>query len=1095
MKYMFIPTLDTVRVTFGTEFAFASLGRRATEMLLPEPEPIPDEEGNEWSRAFRFRSFIPTLHSVKTDHMRPGDTLTTAVRREGLAAKRSTAIVISGAAPLCLGCFLFARKLKEARQADEDDDETDTLISNSGLYLAVFPLHERRIATIDSMQPMYCAACEDGYRATGVWHEAGVHCNGLTQHLVSPVLVPFYAGRFAQLARYNELRDSMYLGYWPWVISAADAARLRPFRQSSFADALDALEAVALYQDDKQIRQLGHQVARRLEVLLISAYRDVETRELLDASVMNAEWVGAERFVVQFLVRVWNPSDSRQGPFKRSLTDAALLAAGGMPVLLPAKTRLARVINAVLRRAEPVHTQHFLGVVQATCRDFRVVSYGDVMLLILDAATVPQVLDAGSEYTVSETDSDSDGTDALIVGVECLSLDVPAADSLETKRILREARNPMQPIIGLHGLQYNADSFAAPALMPGRASLVVQYDDDHKPVQSASMLKLKEDLYLIESRRVRGDRGPSRAVFVEPAIGLIKAQLDVKLVVLQLDPSKKTPYHVSSSLEGSETQTPTLVVMPERAGHDTPLVYAYIQPGRDKRNDRSVLRLFQVIPDEPLFAFDDLADFGVRPFLRGFQPLPGQQHEWEEHDVQYITTRLSAMLKPTTGPRLPFYPVMQEPNPNANNPLLSMTNGWTRVDRISHTLGLVPSRLVLLSPLPLIDIEPGNQTAPTSPLEALVRVGIANDDRPALADVGMGIDADERRLLQWQRTSLDAIGTVIVQTWSEPSDTKTQRIGRVVDEQRLIFDSLMTPEMWRRIAHVYIDHFETPQAQEQSDDPVGVTPFVGVFILNTTLITALHDSLFRWHPHGVKVRIESSRDSRDDESYTTMTDDDDFDSARESQDNSPGNSEFGSFSDSDEEFDSADELNDPPPPPPLPPVIPPRDRASRSLLQDVVDERRRRVLWHVVRQRVLALSTAEMQRRRGLYGRFNKIPTVYVREYADSTHSYSDKHVTKSSSLSHVTLTSHITRRLQKDVQLLAQHYSVPNGEAVGDGSFIHRAHLNIEKIIVKLRATPEDNPERLWFRSHRIAGINARRQPRNTNGPVVVLQATTVAV
>jgi len=650
MRYVFLPTLDTVAVTYGTTFAFVNLETRKTELTgvatLGEAATALDTDVH--LARFRLRDVIRDA---------PPD------------AKLSTLVTLTtddtARAPtaMCLGCFLRRRYRTQhsATVTHQPAPQTKLHTATDG-YLAVFPTPTRRIATVARLTPHACAKCTGEYRHSGIWREAGIAYDGRAQRVVSPLLVPFAANNFAEYTQMHLLRDRMYLGYWPWPITDEEQASLRPFREEGTHAVFDALEAVALVQDDKQVRNIGNQVSNRLSVLLTEAYRDVTTRADLDELLLHHEWVGSERFVVQFMLGVWDPRDTNPREFKQNLLSAAMHFAAGMPLVTSAKARLRGALTDSLRRGVPARTAHFLSVVRDTCIEHRVIPYGDVYEKLLDLATAPQALD------VLDVDMPS-----LVNAMAMFAVAAPPPDSdlrlmKDAALRRRERGRAARPVAAIRGLEYNAATLAQVSTRPGEADFIRA--ETATTAMYATVFSLKADLLsTLLPLRMRPGGVPIQTPGNAMQTGTLTTHCTVHAVA-----SGTTATLAAGSV--------SLILAPERVGASAPIVYSVFVAASDHAPE---LRTHIVVPLIPYLDRETVMVHAIDPLLAEVN-----RSNWTPREREHAADLFLREFPPTT----PAPAVFEEAVP-----VLPYRDEYTK---LVTTIGLIPPSRLLLSPIPRI---------------------------------------------------------------------------------------------------------------------------------------------------------------------------------------------------------------------------------------------------------------------------------------------------------------------------------------------------------------------------------------------------------
>jgi hypothetical protein len=589
VRYHFLPTYETCKVLFGRTFAFVSLEGVPTELLTRSTErSTRDElEANPWLGRYQFDSFIPR-HTGDEPHPQ---------------TPHSTRIFLAGGDQegVCLGCYLFERKVANAHStpvilpSDENDDD----LHADGDFLAVFPTPERRIAAIDSFEAMYCQICEDAYHDTRIWHEAGIQFDAHNATVQSPVIVPFNAGRYAEFTYFDAVRDEAYLGFWSWTLPPESQSELRPFRLPSFEDALDALEAVAVYQDNRQIRQLGHQVLQRLGPLLTKAYWEIQTTDDLETLIIETEWVGAEQFVARFLLDMWQPLD---GPgFADELMRVAAVAAKGLPALSSARDRAARAILQIGKYVDPSTRPIFRRIAKAVCIEHRIIAAKQIVDMMLDAATEPSLLSADfSQLTVSAP------TEAVL-------------PSHYTQR-----RAPIKPLIARRDLDIDNRSLAMAANFGTHASFVARPTDSRKPAYTAAVYHLKDAVYDL-SLWEESDRVAQTEYMPDPSPMKEVEHLSVRFSTKEITVKTGITYVLPSEPPARRESIVRVLGLREVVGVTRIAVYAFTSPS-ERNSDVSPSKLeLVIVPPTETDNLDGLLRHQTKQAVLALSVLDGQR--------------------------------------------------------------------------------------------------------------------------------------------------------------------------------------------------------------------------------------------------------------------------------------------------------------------------------------------------------------------------------------------------------------------------------------------------------------------------------------
>ena len=847
VRYHFIPTLNTVKVTFGTDFAFVALGKTHTDLVseFTEPTASAEQKANPWLNRFRFTSFIPL---VKDEAEHPN----------AEESKRSTRLFLRSddKEGQCLGCFLLARKLRE-EESIHDDPPTEPLHA-SGPFLAVFPTPERKIISIHKYEAMHCPLCETTFRATGVWHEAGIHYNGRTQEVVSPVLAPFFAGRYAEFTRFSSHRDSPYMGFWHWAVTDNQLSEFRPFRLPSFTDALDALDAVAAYQDDRQVRQLAYQVLSKLGPVLTEAHWSVTTRAALRAVILNTEWVGAERFVARFIFEMWDPQESDS--MSRDLIQVVSQAAQGLPTLTGIEVRIARAITQITRYTTPSTSETFSRIVLAVCREHRIVAAGSLLKRILDATSGPDLLFSktfaqmkiGKLYDEMSNEEKYDEIYAL--------------------------RTPIKPLAADRGLSQNDNSLARVGTFTNRPAFTTTATESGSYTDTGTIFQLKAELYMVElwkTERIVPDL-PSL-----PSGGKLSGRMEVEVNVNVITHTQN-----NNALRTVSNDVLELIGSDEIALESTVTVYAFTTTS-DLIDSK--LQLYFVEPITRRFTDADVMDYGVVVFLQHIGCI-----NCSDRERKFMQKAI------TTG-----YNIELERSRAAGQHDVTFER-WmgtkSHTEKWKHAISLIPASLYLISPVEYLisHVSLWHAIDPQPPTPTLESLGIKQP-------TGSTLNA----LTAWAHQAWAQLDEAFNRTVRGPIVDLRVTLELIVTETILDLDTIelvsaigeldysLNPENWGNIRHEFV----TTDIGSMKDDAsqTATRQTLGPFFVNLPVLVGIFNDIFP--DERILFDVQESR--------------------------------------------------------------------VRGLLQRVWDASQKRIFEHTIRQRVLGLSIAEMQRRNGGYKRFD----------------------------------------------------------------------------------------------------------------------------
>jgi hypothetical protein len=373
-------------------------------------------------------------------------------------------------ASVCLGCFLHANAVlaAEAPNATPSDLRALQPVGHVGT-LTVFPTRARVLAHVCSMQAHRCDMCISTYKTTGIWYEAGVLLDKHTHAVVAPTITPFRRTIVVCTTVDSTSLTDPYAGFWVGF----STSNARPFRhmgaRSSFAEAMDALDAVALYQNDKDVRVLAAGITQQLAMLLITACREATTMQEVVAVVKRHEWTHSEQYVVHYIMDMWLSSVQSHTNVQDTVLDAATAMANGLPRLRSAKARIDDALCEILRRVEPMDSECFLEVVKDTCVEHRVVPYWEVADYILNTVGTPQLSNA-----------------------------LPT-DNLPRIQ-LKALRQPFPCVAALRGLEYNSNTLAEVLTTTTRPAFACALGSGFTE-RTVTMFSLKQDVLAIRLRR------------------------------------------------------------------------------------------------------------------------------------------------------------------------------------------------------------------------------------------------------------------------------------------------------------------------------------------------------------------------------------------------------------------------------------------------------------------------------------------------------------------------------------------------------------------------------------------------------------------
>jgi hypothetical protein len=170
MRFLFVPTLNSVRVSFttkeGVDFAFVSpRGKRTfdkgTTFTVADNRNMPC-------------SFDTLLGDPK--HL-PSTKLVT----DSLSAS------------VCLGCFLHANEVLAVETPGAIPSDLGVLRTGEPCLgtLTAFPTRARVLTHVFVHTAHRCDMCISTYKTTGIWYEAGVVLDEHTHAVVEPTITPF----------------------------------------------------------------------------------------------------------------------------------------------------------------------------------------------------------------------------------------------------------------------------------------------------------------------------------------------------------------------------------------------------------------------------------------------------------------------------------------------------------------------------------------------------------------------------------------------------------------------------------------------------------------------------------------------------------------------------------------------------------------------------------------------------------------------------------------------------------------------------------------------------------------------------------------
>jgi hypothetical protein len=309
---------------------------------------------------------------------------------------------------VCLGCFMFAY-WRDAGQHDEHN--------HTGLAWATPAIDQFTMTRFPSSRPVFhiryverkeCLACLHRFVCGNVVGEVGLSLDVHTQHVRSPRLRPWGGSMVVEPP--DLVTDHAVAAFWPWHLATKETlvchdATWRPARppvgdaSDRFADAAAALDAVALYQDDKRLRAQFRGIMPRLLVALTREYRANTSVEWdrLQENVLGVAWLGSERFMVNFVLDMWSPfvdvGDSRDVD-ARQLHAAIAFLSRGLPAIQSADARLASLLDRTARAGPVAATAAFVARVAAECVEARVLAHGFVAQALVHAAGPASMLRA-----------------------------------------------------------------------------------------------------------------------------------------------------------------------------------------------------------------------------------------------------------------------------------------------------------------------------------------------------------------------------------------------------------------------------------------------------------------------------------------------------------------------------------------------------------------------------------------------------------------------------------------------------------------------------------------------------------------------------
>lgn len=310
----------------------------------------------------------------------------------------------------CLGCLLrstFTRSQGNVVRVVDNTDDDFTRRKNAEEKkeghsdVFVFPYPRRVIAHVTSFvaraSPGRCENCDNHFKATGNWSEAGVRWDR-SKHvaLQSPVIVAFQRHPTCTEA-YNEDRDGMFQCYLPphgrstSTLWKSDP----PHIEAPFSAVGDVITAVGLICNTTLLRSMAHSVLPRLAARVISGMQRSIAGQMLDEYAMDSPaWTADERALVEFIVAYWpnGTAWANNASGTMSMHDITAPLRAPLGPLMPPEVKISRAMDAIMHRVAPRHGDAYvLRVAREECARMFIADAFGVLRLLRDRYFKPSL--------------------------------------------------------------------------------------------------------------------------------------------------------------------------------------------------------------------------------------------------------------------------------------------------------------------------------------------------------------------------------------------------------------------------------------------------------------------------------------------------------------------------------------------------------------------------------------------------------------------------------------------------------------------------------------------------------------------------------
>lgn len=307
-------------------------------------------------------------------------------------------------AHFCLGCVLREAFSLRTHSLYEDRDPPRTMVNfltlvdtirrmesiDSVFVVNAFPFRMQHLAVVRLKESDdTCESCIDHYKQTGNWSEAGIFMK--EKRVQDPVIRQFSLDFATDPLLFNPAdpaTDEMFQRFNPDPTQRGGMW----FPRASFSDAIEIVSAVAVWQNNKEVRNALHGVLKvlpeRMAALLKKKVRD--PRVFNPVLLQSGAWTQNEFFVLDYLLRTWEPPTGDE--IEKAIEVAIEQAKHDVPRIRSLEMRIDGVKRAVFRRAVPENSPFFQNVVKQTCIEHGLVPHQDIHAVITREWQKPTII-------------------------------------------------------------------------------------------------------------------------------------------------------------------------------------------------------------------------------------------------------------------------------------------------------------------------------------------------------------------------------------------------------------------------------------------------------------------------------------------------------------------------------------------------------------------------------------------------------------------------------------------------------------------------------------------------------------------------------